>query len=287
MIIVKLYGGLGNQMFQYAAGRALSLRNLDTLKLDLSWFKNVGNDAERPFRLNVFDIKVDEVSEAEIKNFIPKNKLFRILGLYDHRKYIKERHFDFDPNLLNLEGDVYLDGYWQSEKYFQDFAHQIREDFRLKLPLSVAAQEMKERICRVENSVAVHIRRGDYVRNPKTFLYHGVCPLEYYEKALSYLRRKVGDVTLFVFSDEIEWAKGQKLFENAIFVSSPELQDYEEMYLMSLCRHNVIANSSFSWWGAWLNRNENKIVVAPKRWFNVTKDTSNLIPRDWIRVKGI
>lgn len=284
MIIVKLHGGLGNQMFQYAVGRALSLKNNDFLKMDLFWFGNVGDDIERPFKLNVFNVDIVEASDVEVKNIVP-NKIFKKLGLYNHKKYIKEKHFHFDPEIIKLRGNVYLDGYWQSEKYFKDVKNVIRKDFELKNSLSDKAQASVDLIRRsIDNPISLHIRRGDYTQNPKTKAYHGLCSLDYYRKAIEYIKNKIGNIKLFVFSDDIKWAKEQELFNGAIFVSAPEIKDYEEMYLMSLCEHNIIANSSFSWWGAWLNKNQNKIVVAPKKWFNVPKDTSDLIPGDWIRI---
>jgi len=281
-IITKLYGGLGNQMFQYAAGRALSLRNNSALKLDLSWFANVCRNITRPFLLRVFDIDIVEASPEEISKFVP-SMLRKILRFYNHKTYIKENQFSFNKNTLNLNGNFYLDGYWQSEKYFKDFENIIRKDFTLK-NIGNETQRISNTIKNTKNSLSIHIRRGDYIKNPRVNNYHGVCSMEYYKDAIGCVKNKVGDVGLFIFSDDIEWAKEQELFSGATFISSTKIKDYEEMFLMSLCKHNIIANSSFSWWGAWLNNNPNKIIIAPQKWFNVSKDTSDLIPENWIRM---
>ncbi len=282
MIIVKIHAGLGNQMFQYSLGRALSLRSKDELKFDLSWFNDTGDDINRPFKLDIFDIDIKEADENKVKNIVP-GKWKRLLGLYDHKKYIKEKHFNFDEDVINLKGDVYLDGYWQSWKYFSDFEDVIRKDLILKDGFGAEAEKISN-IIKDNNSVSLHVRRGDYVQNLKTNAYHGTCSMEYYKKAIEYIKNKVGDMKLFIFSDDIEWAKEQELFKGATFVSHPGIKDYEEIMLMSLCKYNIVANSSFSWWGAWLNSNNNKIVVAPSKWFNVPKDTSDLIPDNWVRV---
>jgi len=282
MVIVKLYGGLGNQMFQYAVGRTLSLKNKDVLKFDLSWFDDTGDDINRPFKLSVFNIDINEADKERVNKIVP-GRIRRILGLYDHKEYIKEKHFNFDEDVINLKGGVYLDGYWQSWKYFSDVEDVIKEDFTLKNGFGEESNKIAD-IIKNNNSVSLHVRRGDYVQNVKTNAYHGTCSMEYYKKAIEYIKNKVGDIKLFIFSDDIAWAKEQELFKGSVFVSRSEIKDYEEMILMSLCEHNIVANSSFSWWGAWLNRNNNKIVIAPKRWFNIPKDTSDLIPNDWVRV---
>ena len=283
MVITKLYGGLGNQMFQYAAGRALALRNNDILKLDLSWFGHTGRNTNRPFKLRVFNIEVMEPSREEVKRLVPSNWK-KALGLYGHKMYIKEKGFAFDEKVASLSGDVYLDGYWQSERYFKDFEEEIRSAFTLREGMGSMAIVAADDIKRTSNSVSLHIRRGDYVEDSKTNAYHGTCSPDYYKRAIGYVENSMGEVKLFVFSDDIEWAKEQDLFKGAVFVSNTDIKDYEELIIMSMCRHNIIANSSFSWWGAWLNGNTNKIVVAPEKWFNVEKDTSDLIPQSWVRI---
>lgn len=280
MIIIHLSGGLGNQMFQYAVGRAFSMRNKDVVKLDCSWFESHHmTDTDRPYKLDIFSLEAERATDQEIKALKPSIVLRKIgWGKYYH----KEKTFEFDPNVMLLQGDIYLDGYWQSEKYFKDFENVIRKDFSLKHPLSRIAQRIEEEIRNTSGAVSLHIRRGDYVSSAKTNAFHGTCSLEYYGKAINYIKNRVGNGMLFVFSDDIEWAKEQELFEGATFVSSPEIKDYEEMVLMSKCNHHITANSSFSWWGAWLNPSQEKIVVAPKQWFwQGNNNTKDLIPENW------
>jgi len=269
-------------MFQYAAGRALALRSNDVLKLDLSWFGDTGRHIERPFKLRAFNINILEAKEDEVERFIPPSWR-KAIGLYDHKRYIRERAFSSAKDVKRSEEDVYLDGYWHGEKCFKDFEEKIRGDFTLRDAISEEAKTVVDAIQHTDNSVALHIRRGDYVKSLKTRLFHGICSLEYYERAVEYMRSKIGEIKLFVFSDDIEWAKGQSLFNGANFVSKPDIKDYEELVIMSVCKHNIIANSSFSWWGSWLNKNPGKIIIAPRRWFNLKKE-GDLVPSSWIRV---
>ena len=281
MIIVKLSGGLGNQMFQYAASRSLALRNNDILKFDLSWFKNLG-DTNRYFKLYVFNIiNIAEATEEEIRNLKP-TRLLRFLKLYNQQMYFKEKYFNFDPEILKLKGDIYLDGYWQSEKYFKDFDSVIRQEFNLKNPISVEAQNISLKIIS-DNSVSIHVRRGDYVSSPKTFAYHGVCSLPYYKQAIDIMKGKLKNPVFYIFSDDMQWVKEKlKIDGDIVYVSRLEIKDYEEMILMSQCKNNIIANSSFSWWAGWLNKDHQKIVIAPQKWFNLQKNIKDLIPEKWI-----
>ena len=289
MIITKLIGGIGNQMFQYAAGKALAEHGVE-LKLDISDFQFYTN---RWFSLNHFNINADIASDEEISKFIGKNKSKSLMLLRERigrllplkrRKIYYEHHFHYDEGFFNLPSNIYINGYWQSEKYFKDIKSIILNDLSFKEPLEGLNNEISVKILS-SNSVSIHIRRGDYVTNKITHLTHGVCGIEYYINAINYISKHLEEPHFFIFSDEPDWAKTNLRTSFPIsFVNHNSGQnDFEDMRLLSLCRHHIIANSSFSWWGAWLCRNENKIVIAPQKWFNEYKaDTKDLYPEDWI-----
>ncbi|MFH1677734.1 MAG: alpha-1,2-fucosyltransferase [Patescibacteria group bacterium] len=299
MVIIKLMGGLGNQMFQYAMGRQVAKQNNIELKLDTSSFKIINNNTPRHYSLNVFNIKENFINQYGIKKIAKHSNLinkiiskiyylrqkFSLIKIKINQNYITEKAFNFDPEILKLKDDIYLDGYWQSEKYFKDIEDIIRKEFTLKNVFSEEAEKIAEEITAV-NSVSLHIRRGDYINNEKTQKYHGSCSLNYYYQAVKKISRKINNPVFFIFSDDIEWVKNNLKLKYPIkFVSGYNIKNYEELILMSKCKHNIIANSSFSWWGAWLNNNLNKIVVAPKKWFNdLSININNLIPESWTKI---
>ena len=258
MIIVKLQGGLGNQMFQYAAGRAVSKRLNSELLLDPKWFKESTN---RSLWLSGLNIPQEIISA-------------------DPPKKIKLSHFQesapgFDPTFLTLKDNFYLDGYFQSYKYFSDIEATIRKEFTLK-DTSKEVIKNWERTITGQTSVSLHIRRGDYLWK-KHLSILGLLPLEYYENAIKEITGHLKTFKIFVFSDDIAWTKENLKSATPVdFVSSAQLSPAEETYLISRCEHHIIANSSFSWWGAWLSSNLNKIVIAPKPWMRDPKR----IPKD-------
>jgi hypothetical protein len=296
MIIVRLRGGLGNQMFQYAAGRRLALVNKAPLKLDLQWFEKVPpGDTERRFELGIFAGERQIASPEEIRDLRgidtggwPKlaKAFLKRTGLMVKRSWVREKHYHFDPEVLDLRGDFYLDGYWHSESYFADARETIVKDFALRTAPDAANRECAGVIEAVE-AVSMHIRRGDYVTNPAAGRYHGVSPLEYYQAAVAEVAAKLRAPHFFAFSDDPDWVKANLRIAaplTCVEHNGPE-KAYEDLRLMTLCRHHIIANSSFSWWGAWLSRNPEKIVVAPRRWFNSDEiDTRDLIPASWLRL---
>jgi len=249
MIIVKLKGGLGNQMFQYAHGRNLSYRGKTVLKLDKSFFKNT-----------IWQ---------------------RIIGVTSRKYELGE--FNINAKLTDKKYKNILEGYWQNEKYFKDIRKTICEDFTLKKESSNFKKSAK--IISQTHSVSVHFRRGDYAEKRKTQKYHGLLDTNYYQRALDIINEKVKNPHFFVFSDNPSWVKKNLSINKPLTVISGfhKLTNPEELILMSLCKHNVIANSSFSWWGAWLNKNSKKIVIAPKRWFRAKID-SEIVPQSWIRL---
>lgn len=292
MIIVKLQGGLGNQMFQYALGRHLSIKNNTDLKLDISALEtNNSSVTKRRYGLSVFNIEASLATKNEVAWF--KKYLFRKGKFWfwynrtiaNRSRYAWEEHFNFEQWILDLKDPVYLDGFWNTEKYFKDIEDVIRKDFILKEPLTDISKESLSLILKTE-SVSLHVRRGDYATDPKTNSWLGVCSLEYYDKAIKRIGADIKNPHFFIFSDDPAWVK-----ENitppfpTIYVSGNPEKPEEDIVLMSKCRHNIIANSSFSWWGAWLNANPQKIVIAPKQWFKTKKmDTRDIIPETWIKI---
>jgi hypothetical protein len=279
-------------MFQYAAGRRLAYSLNTEVKLDISQFRQ---DALREYHLSEFSIMENIASATDLRRVRrrlgwnikhPVEALRSMTPRNASIRYVKERHFHFDPEILALPDNVYLDGNWQSEKYFRSIEKIIREDFTLSEEPDYLNQQMIDKIRNCE-AVSLHIRRGDYVSNPETTAYHGICSEEYYRGAVSKLENYVKNPHFFVFSDDPSWVK-EKLdirHSTTIVDFNGSEKDYEDMRLMSLCKHHIIANSSFSWWGAWLSNNPQKIVVAPKQWFNKPDiNTQDLIPDTWIRV---
>lgn len=295
MIITKLQGGLGNQMFQYALGRHLSLKNKQSLNLDISPLnQNIPGITKRDYGLSVFNIEESFATKEEVAWFKKfQRKPGKVWFLYnrlfvDKKKYVQEGQFHFNPDILKLKSPVYLDGYWNTEKYFRDIRDVLLKDFQIKTPLSGKNEEISEQIVSTD-SVSVHIRRGDYANDPKTNLIWGNLGEEYYSKAFDFIKNKVNNPKLFVFSDDIPWVKTNLPlpFEGMYIDWNDDKNAFEDLRLMSLCKHHIIANSTFSWWGAWLSENSDKIVIVPEQWFNTKKpatDTKDVIPESWIKI---
>lgn len=260
MIYSQFRGRTGNQMFQYAAGRALSLeRGTDLVVDDRAAIHRGESSLHRVFQLPVHpSVKLPPARHASPIGYALWRTLKRAPKIY------REKSLGFDPQFSALPDGTYLHGYWQTEKYFKKFRDQILADFTFP----DARDKNAELVSRIGEtlSVSVHVRRGDYVSNAS----HVVCDQNHYDAALSALlpTLKIAP-TFFVFSDEPDWARENLKLPGEVVVidhNGPEA-DFEDLRLMSLCRHNIIANSSFSWWAAWLNKNPNRQVIAPKQWF--------------------
>jgi hypothetical protein len=198
----------------------------------------------------------------------------------------RERHFHFDPVVKTLAAPICLEGFWQSERYFSDVADLIRQEFMAPVAMDPDNAAVMAQIA-ARSAVSLHVRRGDYVSNPVTNRFHGVCSPEYYRRAVDFISARVEAAHLFIFSDDQEWTRANLRFPLPITfvdVNSSDRGD-QDMRLMARCRHHILANSSFSWWGAWLNSSKGKIVVAPQRWFSASdNDTRDLIPESWVRL---
>lgn len=291
MIIVKIIGGLGNQMFQYALGRRLAYKNDVELKLDISAFDDWYH--LHSYGLNNFNIEEKIATKEEILRLSRFGKIknifsdvLDILKPYYHREYVREKDFTFDPNILKITDNAYLDGYWGSEKYFLEIESIIRKDFTLKRESDLVNLTIADKILKTD-SVSIHFRRGDYISDPKTNAIHGTCSLDYYIRAIEDICKYVPDPHFFIFSNDPAWVKENFSIPypmNLITANGPE-KNYEDLHLMSLCKHHIIANSTFSWWGAWLCANKDKRVYTPKRWYNVDyinqKDT---FPDSWVKI---
>lgn len=295
MIIVRLAGGLGNQMFQYAAARRLASVHRTELKLDLSSLRRDSrSDTPREYELRHFNITADIATPAEIARILGSSsgsigsalaRLGRRVGLTKPNPHrFKEKLFHFDRALLDAPDNTHLDGYWQSEKYFRDIEEVIRGELTVRSPLEGENHRLAQKIMGT-TSVSVHVRRGDYLSNPAIRRIHPVCGPEYYRTCIDLLQKKVPDPHFYLFSDEPDWAESNlelRLPTTIIRHNGPR-KSHEDLRLMSLCRHHIIANSSFSWWGAWLNNRREKTVLAPGKWFNDPEiNTGDLIPDGWI-----
>lgn len=291
MIVVKLIGGLGNQLFQYAIAKKIALQHGTNVVLDISAF-------EEHYKLHKYSLQYCNfekrfASKSDLLFFgIIKSKT--LLGIYNVIRTkvkkpvtIKEAQFNFDAEVfLRATENTYLDGFWQTEKYFSDIRPILLEELSITKQLEKLNLEFANRISS-SNAISLHIRRADYTNNKETLSIHGSCTLEYYANAIKYISEKISNPVLFIFSDDMNWVK-----ENLITSIETNYVDhnnadtnFEDLRLMSFCKHNIIANSSFSWWGAWLNSNPEKIVIAPKRWFNVDDyNTSDLYPSNFIKM---
>jgi hypothetical protein len=293
MIIANVIGGLGNQMFQYAAARSLSLQLEQPLRLDISMFD--GYSLHQGFELErVFTCEIKTATEKDIRAILAWQSaplIRRILqrprmAFLRNPKLVVEPRFSYWPEFRFIARNSYLVGYWQSEKYFKSIATTIREDYNYKQPIDIHNAKWVAKIGEV-NSVSMHVRRGDYVSDPRANATHGLCSLEYYRAAIRHVADRVADPHFFIFSDDMEWVReNMKVDYPCEYVSHNDgAESYRDMQLMSTCQHHIIANSSFSWWGAWLNPREDKIVVAPERWFpDQQRQTDDLIPPQWYRL---
>ncbi len=280
MVIVKAYGGLGNQLFQWALYMKFRMIGTEAY-IDRSTY-DVGREG-RIFYLQELDpglVCCDKPSKRRLANaknpIIKKIKGSKSTHIYERKVLV------YDRNILALD-DVYLEGYWQNEAYFKDIRGEILEKLHISDYAKHGSGLMKEIVA--NESVSIHVRRGDFLRFSD--VYGNICTLKYYRAAIEAIQNKVRNPSFFIFSDDIKWCRQQFTFlENVTFVNyDNRRKPYEDMGLMSLCKHNIIANSSFSWWAAWLNENEGKLVVSPDRWLANHEET-DIVCNEWIRIGG-
>ncbi len=279
MIITKILGGLGNQMFQYALGKYLAQKHDTELKLDVTNFNN--------YKLHNYDLsKLNIQNNIALIHEIEKLKSKKFFNFIKIKKqsHINEKTFTFDESILDLPDNIYLEGYWQSEKYFKSLREILLQEFSPKDKITCKNEKYLSKISSV-NSVSLHVRRGDYISNPTANSVHGTCNLDYYSKSIDYIVSKIEKPEFYIFSDDHQWVKENLKYNHPMTFVNWNTKETAlwDMFLMSKCKHNIIANSTFSWWGAWLNDNNDKIVIAPKKWFN-SSDMSgkDLVPTEWI-----
>lgn len=297
MVTVFLRGGLGNQMFQYALGLNLAKKNRSRVVLDAVFLQDRlprRNFTYRTYDMDVFAINPPFTALSDAANTFPIPGVWLGLDVASilarrvsgSQTLIREKRKTFDPSVLAAQGDVLLYGRWQSEEYFADVADDVRTTFKFRHRLEGEAEALAEKIVAV-NSVSLHVRRGDYVTFKILEQRMGGTDLAYYDRAAKYIGEHVTTPHFFVFSDDIQWCKKN--------IAMPFPTTYVDdiscgpkaafhLELMSLCKHNVITNSTFSWWGAWLNKNSGKIVIAPKQWYTNPSIKENIVPAGWIKM---
>lgn len=293
MIIVRLNGGLGNQMFQYAAALALSKERGDKLKIDNTELlvPKERNQAPRIFSLNEFKISAQTASSAEITSIKYRWGLLSSLNRLIQKKFLRKYYVDWHPEIKKMTGNIYLDGYFQAENYFLNHCEDILSEFVLDEESEKELDLILGGLKNVKPLVTLHVRRGDYVSNARVNKTHNICGDKYFYDALEYFKQKLPEFNVIVFSDDVNWVKSNlELPGNPFYVSDEanklgiHLDEAKELVLMSRCDHHIISNSSYSWWGAYLNRSKSKIVVAPSIWSKGSIPQPNIIPANWIRL---
>lgn len=288
LLIIKVIGGMGNQMFQYALYLALKHNGKD-VKLDVSELDAYLKGYNRASLFNIFNLDYEKATDKEVRKlayvtFV--DRLRRRLNIFPKRTYVKEAFEGcFDNRIFDLE-NAYLDGYWQSFKYFSCIREKILEAFTFPL-LDDKNLFYKRLIEECQNSVSVHIRLGDYLNTNCANIYGNICTEDYYTKSIRFIQENHKDITVFLFSNEPDKAKNLLTNQNIDKVitvdCNSERNGWIDMYLMSLCKFNIIANSTFSWWAAWLNQHSDRLVIAPKKWLN-TKEMPDICPKEWVRL---
>lgn len=308
MKIVKIMGGLGNQMFQYAFGLALSTYTGEDVLFDKTSFEiekkqevnnsgfNKDGVAVRDYELDIFNLDIKFATKKQIKQCINERiigsripgflrKIFKESGQISNNIITESVVNVYEQELFDIKGDAYYQGYFQCEKYFNNIDNLIRKAFEFPPASSQKNQDIIEQIFNSKDAVSLHVRRGDYL-NLAVVDKDLCCPISYYQKAIDYIKQNTEEPKFFVFSDDIEWTKenidtGCQTF----FIDfNKDNNSFEDLRLMSLCKHNILANSSFSWWGGWLNNNPNKIVIAPTPW--VSADTNHICD-SWVQIQKI
>jgi len=303
MITIRLLGGLGNQLFQYAAGRSLSIDKDDHLVLDVSFYDYPHFwTTRRECRLKHFNITCKTTHHTSLSTSfmsvvgqsawkIPKMVHFTSEHIFQkipcpihNAHYVHETILSTQPNIFDLTGNLYLDGNWQAEKYFDKHADVIKNDLQMVIAPSPENKKWDDFISH-NNCICLHVRRGDYVTNSFAKQHVGTCSLDYYNRAIEYIADRVDDPVFIIFSDDIPWARDNiPISFPAYYMTHNNIDtDYEDLRLMSRCKYFITANSSFSWWGAWLGGYKDKIVVCPKRWYN-DGTNNDIIPERWVKI---
>lgn len=285
MVIIKVMGGLGNQLFQYAFGREIEAKFGYQVKYDLGYYENIPeNDTQRDVYIIRLITPEKVASEKEVEVYLKKSRFKKIM--YGRSQAVL---YEKDVNVYNLNGvkdNRYYIGFWQSEKYFIDVKDDVRrtiiDKFIIESPKASALKSSMEEEC----SISVHVRGGDYYNSANINTFGGICDKDYYKKAYEYTLKQCKESKFYIFTNDVKWAKSilDVSSDKMVMVGDVLIEDnpVEELMLMAGCKHNIIANSTFSWWGAWLNNYENKIVIAPSKWANDSTGSEILID-EWVK----
>jgi len=285
MVIVKIWGGLGNQLFQYSFGKYLAAKLCTAVKYDIQTTNSLNSFTQRELAIAAFNVQLDVATAAEIN----ENKYFRNIHFARLerklaqafpallRTHIVESNEPKPFGALHFKDNCYYEGYWQSYKYLAPVEDSLRQQITMKQPLSEAVSTTLREIAAAP-SVSIHVRRGDYLHNK----YFATCPMDYYKKAMAYFTET--GTKFYIFSDDIAWCRENFIGSQYVFITGNE--NFEDMYLMSYCSHNIISNSTFSWWAAWLNNNAEKITITPRDWHKRHNEKYNdLLPLHWIKIE--
>ncbi len=288
MINIVLRAQLGNLLFQYAFGRHLAIKNNTRLRLITKNYKTLSDPlGQRVIKL----LKLFNIADVETTSMV-HDSIARKLGVYHFdfkHKLIREDDlgFGFHPHLLELNGEVFLDGFFQSEKYFYDNRDVIKDEIQFKRDYFGEEGRNYKQLIKHHQSVALHVRRGDYLKSGAL----NVCNINYFKNAIEFFLSNYNEPMFFVFSDDIDWCREYLRCPNMKFVDIPDarVNPVIDMQLMSLCDHQIISNSTYSWWAAWINNNQNKVVVSPYKWFNREDYNESAmihtIPEQWVKIK--
>lgn len=287
MIVFYGQGGLGNQLFQYAAARRLAIKHNCQVVLDPYWFAHPrAGETHRPYELDKYPVtlRVANLSEQRSWKWM-RVRLSKFLRLLLPLTLVREQGIGVYKPALYASINSYLIGFWQSEAYFADAKKQLISELTPLSPPSATDHSVIEQIY-ASNSVSIHVRRGDYVSLPSASAFHGLCSLDYYRTAIQYIAERVSGPMFFVFSDDPVWVRENLVIPFPVrYVDHNQPVDaFQDLRMMSLCQHQIIANSSFSWWGAWLGETQNSIIIAPARWYAINRPIPDLIPTRWTRI---
>ncbi|MBK9039659.1 MAG: alpha-1,2-fucosyltransferase [Bdellovibrionales bacterium] len=280
MVVTRLLGGFGNQLFQFATGYALAKQINENLVIDASAFSDYKT---WPFALDNFNLRVKVLRKRLLT--LPKLEM----SLFSDPPFLirgtpfVERSLRFDKTLTTLKSGVILEGYWQSENYFSAYKAELSNIFIDPKVASRGAVDFAEK-CQGRNSCSVHVRRGDFVSKGDAISIHDVCGATYFDNAMQQIRELTPDIVFYIFSDDQEWAKESfAKFKDARVVDISE-GFYDDFYMMNFCEHSIIANSTYSWWAAWL-KTEEGIIVAPSRWLNDPElNKIEIVPDRWLKI---
>jgi hypothetical protein len=287
LIIVKFQGGLGNQMFQYALGKALQHSLGVVVKFDYTFLEDRTPSPGRVFRtydLDLFGLEANRATPEEVQRYATekagKKTIWQKLGLLAKPSYIQEPHYTYWPQVFQLKGPAYLDGYWQSAKYFAACTRQLRNDFKFAKPVLPESASLLHEIEHTE-SVCINVRRSDLLKTP----FHLVCGDSYFRSAIAQLQTLVERPRFFVFSDDKAWCKSYfAAYENTMVIGEEHdgFKYGNKLQLMAACKHFIIPNSTFAWWAIWLANRKDNLVIAPKNWFSDPAwDTRDLLLPEW------